>query len=56
VLDNHDGELLPTIENRQKLVRSFVAGKRTSSSAIVPMIIIRIIATRACWSKTRLTW
>ncbi len=57
VLDIHDGELLPTLENRRidHPQDPRVEGRRRDR-AIGPTTITPIIATPASWSRTRPSW
>ncbi len=57
MLDNHDGELLPTLEVRQQIIRAI----RQWNADIVhrrrgPTITIPTTAIPACWCRMRLTW
>ncbi len=49
VLDNDDGKLMPTLENREEVIRQIRGSRQTSSSAPVPTITTRITAIRGCW-------
>ena len=56
VLDNHDGELLPTLEVRQQVIRRIRQWNADIVLAPRPTITIPTTATRACWCRTRRIW
>jgi LmbE family N-acetylglucosaminyl deacetylase len=56
VLDIHDGELLPTLENRKQITRIIGSGRRTSSSLTGRGTIIPITDTPAFSCRTRRSW
>ena len=52
ILDIHDGELMPTIENRRMLVRLI----REWKADVDRMTIIPTTGTPGCWFRMRPTW
>ena len=56
VLDIHDGELLPTLENRRTITRLIREWKADIVMAIGPTTTIPTTATRASWCRTRPSW
>jgi hypothetical protein len=56
VLDIHDGELEPTLENRKKITRLIREWKADIVSPTVPGTITRIIAMSACWCRMPRSW
>ena len=56
VLDNHDGELVPSLDVRLQIIARSANGTPTSSSRRVPTTITRTTATRESWSRTLPTW
>ena len=56
VLDIHDGELMPTLENRKTIIRLIREWKADLVLAPGPMTTIRIIVTRASWFRMRRSW
>lgn len=53
VLDIHDGEIMPTLENRKIIARLIRSGMRMWCSPIARMTIIPTIAMRGCWCGTQ---
>ena len=57
VLDIHDGELMPTLENRRTITRKIREWKAdVVISPIAPTTTTPTIATPASWSRTRPSW
>ena len=56
VLDNHDGELLPSLEVRLQVIRKIRSGMQISLSRRARMIITPITDIQVYWCKMLPTW